>query len=319
MQECEWCGRLHPDVISPYCSQRCAHEARNSGVRSSRPYISTQELGATSSPLRPSSTKGYGLATLFGMGLASFVEWFETKKVNVAEVDSCSNFSRTTQNGNKTSRYWFVWRKNQKRGPANLEQLKELAESGKLRPDDFVCQGSQEWVRASRIPQLFPKTHVAKCESTHGDQSPSSKWHPALIAVVVSAVGLGGFVSLCCFCCTIGDFISIQYRKNVRNKLNAAHALWDEGNERNAVAAYRDVLKYDSHVIEEPERTKVFNRAVIFEIENNNTETAFELLETADEYDVVVASNTRSIQALIDQWRAEKSFRRHTLAEDQIP
>lgn len=51
---------------------------------------------------------------------------------------------------------WFYGRDGQQQGPVSSAGLKQLADSGQLRPDDLVWQeGMAKWVAASQVKGLF--------------------------------------------------------------------------------------------------------------------------------------------------------------------
>lgn len=53
---------------------------------------------------------------------------------------------------------WYYMQGQQRRGPVSSEQLKAMAESGIVRPSDFVwLEGAPEWIVAARVSGLFPK------------------------------------------------------------------------------------------------------------------------------------------------------------------
>src|SRR5437899_6149789 len=52
---------------------------------------------------------------------------------------------------------WFVARNKQKLGPYPASQLKQMAASGQLRPDDMVLrEGEGKWTTAGSVKGLFP-------------------------------------------------------------------------------------------------------------------------------------------------------------------
>lgn len=58
---------------------------------------------------------------------------------------------------------WFYSSNGQQHGPISAAQLKQLADSGHLMPDDFVCQeGSEQWVVASKVKGLFAAPQTAQ-------------------------------------------------------------------------------------------------------------------------------------------------------------
>jgi len=75
---------------------------------------------------------------------------------------------------------WYYARGNQQHGPVSATELKALAESGALSPDDLVWRaGMSDWVAARRIKGLF-------------DSPAAGSVSAARTAVPQSSVGLGG-------------------------------------------------------------------------------------------------------------------------------
>jgi DNA-binding beta-propeller fold protein YncE len=57
---------------------------------------------------------------------------------------------------------WYVTKNGQQLGPYSSRQLKELANSGQLEPNDLIwTEGLQEWILARTIKQLFPEKPAA--------------------------------------------------------------------------------------------------------------------------------------------------------------
>jgi hypothetical protein len=58
---------------------------------------------------------------------------------------------------------WFYSANGSRRGPVTAAQLKAQVESGVVRSNDLVWrEGMPAWVEASTVPELFPKTTLAK-------------------------------------------------------------------------------------------------------------------------------------------------------------
>ena len=53
---------------------------------------------------------------------------------------------------------WHIKRVNKVYGPISAEQLRNLANTGKLRPTDFVRKDKSDWKQASSIPGLFSQS-----------------------------------------------------------------------------------------------------------------------------------------------------------------
>lgn len=62
---------------------------------------------------------------------------------------------------------WFVGKGKKRHGPFSPEQLRQLARSGKLTPDDLVwTEGLPTWVAASRVERLFPDESDSQSQGT---------------------------------------------------------------------------------------------------------------------------------------------------------
>ena len=56
---------------------------------------------------------------------------------------------------------WYVARGARQLGPYTLEELQEFAASRRIEPADLLLQvGSQNWVTADSVPELFPSAAV---------------------------------------------------------------------------------------------------------------------------------------------------------------
>ena len=68
---------------------------------------------------------------------------------------------------------WYLARNRQKYGPYSIEQLRQMASSGHLFPEDMLLQeGTQQWVAASSVQGLFPSTGVAPRPTPRAFQPP---------------------------------------------------------------------------------------------------------------------------------------------------
>ena len=65
---------------------------------------------------------------------------------------------------------WYVARNKQKSGPYSSAQLKRMAVSGQLGPEDMLLhEGQKQWVKAGAVPGLFPEP--ASAEAAHDPPS----------------------------------------------------------------------------------------------------------------------------------------------------
>jgi uncharacterized RDD family membrane protein YckC len=52
--------------------------------------------------------------------------------------------------------YWYIARGERKAGPYPIVQLRAMAESGNLSPEDRLCaEGAEKWTPASEVPNVF--------------------------------------------------------------------------------------------------------------------------------------------------------------------
>src|SRR5262245_58716370 len=76
--------------------------------------------------------------------------------VSRAEYDRCRSSKVDGGTGVSTEQYYFS-RNGVRYGPVSGDQLRSLAASGKLTPQDYVWQqGMAEWAAAATVPGLFP-------------------------------------------------------------------------------------------------------------------------------------------------------------------
>lgn len=74
---------------------------------------------------------------------------------------------------------WYYARDGQQYGPINSAQLKQLAQSGGLVPDDLVFrEGSKDWVAASTVQGLFPAPAPAPARGSAPAARPPASQDP---------------------------------------------------------------------------------------------------------------------------------------------
>lgn len=75
----------------------------------------------------------------------------------------------------KMSEQWYLSRKGEQYGPYNWAQLREFAEAGRVRPEDFVwCEGMPDWVAAVEVEGLLgPRAPAAPPVHPAGASQPA--------------------------------------------------------------------------------------------------------------------------------------------------
>ena len=127
---------------------------------------------------------------------------------------------------------------------------------------------------------------------------------------------VSGFVALLIF-----SSVSMHMQRGkVGESVTAAHQLWDEGKQSEAVANYRDILKSNLPFVDDKDRTLLFERTITFDAENGNSAAAFELLDKANSNNVIVTSSSPMARKVIAEWRTEREqarAKKEELAEQQ--
>jgi hypothetical protein len=84
---------------------------------------------------------------------------------------------------------WFMARQGKKDGPHSLSDMKQMAASGQVRPDDMVLQpGTTKWVRASQIEAFFLRANPWPNNQVPGRQA-CSEGGSALLGAGAPAAG----------------------------------------------------------------------------------------------------------------------------------
>jgi hypothetical protein len=197
---------------------------------------------------------------------------------------------------------WFVVRGGKEEGPFTGTQLKDMASSGKLKPNDQVRRGDVETARpASQIKGLFPTAGSAAVPSSPAqppDQpqtaTPKRKW--LVIGSVVAAVlflSCGGLFVL-------GLLVTNSERQAAKKDYAEADALWTSGKKGEAAAKYRSALKG----LRGEEWATAYGRLIDFECEAGNTEAAKSLAADAAKAKVTPTVSHPEAKALVASGQA---------------
>jgi TM2 domain-containing membrane protein YozV len=105
---------------------------------------------------------------------------------------------------------WYYSHDGERHGPVPVEQIKEMAASGQLRPDDLVWQtGMESWTAVGKVPDLLPPSFKPPPIPTAGSAAPtvravgnaaaiqdasSKKLAAGICAILVGWLGVHKFV-----------------------------------------------------------------------------------------------------------------------------
>lgn len=123
----------------------------------------------------------------------------EEEVVSEAETeDQLADSYELMESPENEQKNWYYSQDSERQGPISFSQLQSLAESGKLKPNDYVCQeGMQEWDLSCNIPGLYstPQTVAQPVRETVSvnqvGQSEFTRTAPMAVASLV--LGLVGF------------------------------------------------------------------------------------------------------------------------------
>lgn len=230
---------------------------------------------------------------------------------------------------------WHYAKGGEKHGPITAAQLKELAKTGQLSPDDLVWrEDMQEWRQARSVKGLFPEqtTQRPPKQPTPTATSPATGsedialWEkPAIVALLVVCffpVGLyllwkspriskgqktlwtGAFCGLV----VLGMVISSVQRQATEKDLARAKALWNEGKRSEAIAIYQSVLKDRDMFIPDDQKPVVYGRVIDHLAEQGSQDEVRGLLNKLDRSvsPVTPLVETASAKQLLAEVRREK-------------
>ncbi len=183
---------------------------------------------------------------------------------------------------------WFIIRGGKESGPITTQQLKTMAATGQLQPDDMVRRSDmQATTKATSIKGLFatvlpasakpPSPPLPEAEPPPATQKTAV---PSKKSLMIASVIGGVCLFLCC-----GGFaiIGLKMTDTARKELTEADALWDKGDKAGAVGKYRDLLGTRSSFLKEDDRARVYGRVIDADMENGNMDSAKKLIAEAIE------------------------------------
>lgn len=203
---------------------------------------------------------------------------------------------------------WHYAKGGEKHGPISAAQLKEVAQTGQLDPDDLVWrEDMKEWRKASSVKGLFPQQPATTktpppppaSQATTSSEEASLWDRPAILTLLVICcfpVGLfllwksprvsqgqktlwtGVFAGLF----VLSLIVSIFQSQATEKDLARANALWDEGKQTEAVSLYQTVVKERDMFIPDEQKPVVYGRMIDHLAEQGSEEEARTLLQKLD-------------------------------------
>ena len=213
------------------------------------------------------------------------------------------------------SKNWHYATNGEKHGPVSAAQLKELATTGQLSPDDLVWrEDMKEWRKASTVKGLFPEQPRSAAKSPppppvssgQSDDSTSVWEQPAVIAL------------LCLFCFPVGAFflwkkfagssgvpttpsiskkwvvlgacvmgvivvglflLTVTQTSAARKEIAEAAILWEQGKHAEAVGIYQSVISKRRPFIPDDQEPLVYGRVIDHLAQEGRGREARQLLE----------------------------------------
>jgi len=138
-----------------------------------------------------------------------------------------------------------------------------------------------------------------------------SKSSTVRVLLIVVGVLFGG----CFLCCGGLAFVGWRNAEEGKAKLAEANRQWDAGQKADAVATYKALIKQDMRsVLSDAERPAVYQRAIEFDLERGDTESAKALVEKSLDKQMELPAANKATADLFAQVRAERAKR---AAEEQ--
>ena len=106
----------------------------------------------------------------------------------------------STKGESMTQQQWFVVRGGKEEGPYTSQQLKQMASSGRLQPNDQVRRADVETVRqANAIKGLFPERETSPPEAARPglETDPTAKSGATKKWLVIGSVAMALMVLIC--------------------------------------------------------------------------------------------------------------------------
>lgn len=201
---------------------------------------------------------------------------------------------------------WFVIRAGKELGPFTTRQLREMAATRKLAPDDLVRRADmQEPRKASTVKGLLPEPvlPVAKPVERSEDQAETA---PKRKLPLVLLISIGAVFLACCGGMGVMAFIGNRLKQSAQTELAEADSQWDKGDKAGAVGKYRKLLDH-THLLKDQDRPRVYGRAIDGDYERGDAVAGKALIDRANKEGVVPVVSHQDAKAVVDVIQAERA------------
>lgn len=175
---------------------------------------------------------------------------------------------------------WFVVRGGREEGPYTATQLKAMAASEAVKPNDKIRRSDVETARpASAVRGLFPEGEVARPKEPKSPEPDQPKQRSSRRWLVIGAVAVGVMVLMCGGVLTL--FLKDQ--QAVQREMVEGNRLWESGDKAQAVAKYKELLQNGSRAVtlNGGELATAYGRVIDFECESGRSGEAEPLVAEA--------------------------------------
>ena len=184
---------------------------------------------------------------------------------------------------------WFVTQGNAERGPFTETQLKSLAVSGKVRPEDRIRREDQRTsIAASTVKGLFPITPPPLPtnplpDPTAAKATPTLFQNKYVLALLIAAVPFTGLFFFCC--CGLLGVAASKRAEEGRAEVAIAHSLWASGDKQQAAEKYRRIVTKHPSTLRN-ELPLIYGRLIDLEFEKGNNDEGGRLITQATDQGV---------------------------------
>lgn len=218
---------------------------------------------------------------------------------------------------------WHYQKNGTTHGPIDSAQLKQLAQSGGVGPDDLLRRDDmQKWAKASKVqglfgtvPQLAPQAPSAAPPLPPSPMVESST--PGQSANVADSTSTRKMSKLrrnlligLSILLVIGFIGNVADLRRMNSSYAEATRLWDAGQKQEAVALYRPLTERTE--LRDEKKQILFQRLVEFELANGSADSARQLLQKAMMNGVAVTPTTSEGQKLLAELKSKEAAKATT-------
>lgn len=213
---------------------------------------------------------------------------------------------------------WHYAQNNVQKGPIPFGQLKDLANTGRLRPTDLVWKvGTPNWIAARTVQGLFAiqspsptmplQTQVGSPAPSPPPGSTASKNPKRVILIAAGATGVCFF--LCC-----GGLLVIGAKgvEEAKATMAEADALWQSGKKTEAIAKYRRLV--GRPVVDKQNGPRILGRLIEADVAAGDVASAERLIAEAQSRGIVPDVNSVKGKEMLAQYK-EKLDKQEAEAE----